>query len=143
MWAIRALPLFGDRKPLSCYQSEFNEANAAISPDGHWVAYESDEPGAFEVYLAPFPGEGSKFQVSQGGGIQPAWGKDGVSLFYLAAPKVMEFSLSFKGSAAEIGTPHQLFGVPATQQNGAYGHLQDSLSGICFVSLRISSNIVV
>ena len=104
------MPLFGDRKPFPYLQTEFNELSAMFSPDGRWLAYQSDETGGFEVYLAPFPGGSGNWQVSQGGGVQPTWKRDGGSLFYLApGGKLMEASVKHKGSSVEVGIPHQLF----------------------------------
>jgi len=60
-----------------------NKADGQISPDGKWVAYQSDESGEWEVYISPFPAGGGKLQVSRGGGTDPRWRKDGKELFYL------------------------------------------------------------
>jgi len=120
-WETWVLPLFGDRKPLPYLQTEFNNVYGVFSPDGHWLAYESDESGTWEIYLSPFPGGGSKFQVSQGGGTQPAWKGDGSALIYLAGTKLTEAGLRFKGSAVEIGTPQPLFQPPAMRDNGPFG----------------------
>ena len=133
---IWVLPLFGDRKPFPYLQTEFGEMAATFSPDGHWLAYQSNETGSYEVYLAPFPSgggppgggptavkplgetgsaqQGGTWQVSQGGGMQPAWKPDGSSLFYLApGGNLMEVSVKEKGPAVEIGIPHQLFQMTA------------------------------
>ncbi len=108
--AIWAVPLFGDRKPFPYLQSQFNVGEGAFSPDGRWVAYVSDESGNDEVYVSPFPGGGSKWQVSQGGGEGPQWNRDGSALYYVApGGKMMEASVKENGSAVEIGAPHQLF----------------------------------
>jgi len=55
-----ALPLFGDRKPLEVARAAFNETWGRFSPDGHWVAFQSNETGSFEIYVQPFPGPGAK-----------------------------------------------------------------------------------
>ncbi|HXH48529.1 MAG TPA: protein kinase, partial [Terriglobia bacterium] len=110
---IWALPLFGERKPFPYLQTQFNEGDSFFSPDGHWVAYVSDESGSYEVYLSPFPPGGGKWQVSQGGGVQPQWRHDGSALYYLApGGKLMEASVKEKGSVVEIGAPHELFQKP-------------------------------
>jgi eukaryotic-like serine/threonine-protein kinase len=121
-WDIWMLPLFGDRKPFPYLQTEFDEAEAVFSPDGNWLAYSSDESGIYEVYLAPFHG-GGKFQVSQGGGAQPVWKRDGTALFYLAGDKLMEVGVRLKGSEVEFGAPHTLFEIPGLQGGGALGRV--------------------
>jgi eukaryotic-like serine/threonine-protein kinase len=84
-----------------------------FSPDGRWVAYNSNESGNFEIYLSPFPPGGGKWQVSQGGGVLPKWKHDGTVLYYLApGGRLMEASVKEKGSAVEIGTPHEVFQKP-------------------------------
>ena len=104
------MPLSGDHKPFPYLKTPFNENDGVFSPDGHWMAYDSDQSGAEEVYLSPFPGGGSKWQVSQGGGVQPFWSRDGSKLFYIApGGKLMEASIKENGSAVAIGTPQELF----------------------------------
>jgi dipeptidyl aminopeptidase/acylaminoacyl peptidase len=56
---------------------------ARFSPNGHWVAYHSNTGGSTQVSIIPFPPSGEKWQVSQSGGVQPRWSKDGNELFYL------------------------------------------------------------
>jgi Tol biopolymer transport system component len=102
------LPLAGDRKPYAFLSTPFNEANAVFSPDGRWLAYESDESGRLEIYITPFPHGGAKWQVSQGGGTTPLWRPDGLAVFY-ATPdgKLLEAPVDAKGGAVEVGTPHE------------------------------------
>ena len=76
------LPLAGDRTPRPFLATPFNEAWPALSPDGRWLAYQSDESGESEVYVRPFPGPGAKVLVSQNGGSEPVWSRDGRELFY-------------------------------------------------------------
>ena len=66
-------------------ETEFDERNADLSPDGRWLAYESDASGQYEIYVQPFPdlGEG-RWQISKDGGAQPIWAPDGQELFYVA-----------------------------------------------------------
>src|SRR5713101_7655451 len=71
------LPLFGDRRPFPFLQTQFNTTYGRFSPDGRWVAYQSNESGRFEIYVAPFPGPGGKWQVSIAGGTDPRWRPDG------------------------------------------------------------------
>jgi eukaryotic-like serine/threonine-protein kinase len=60
----------------------FGEQAATTSPDGRWMAYSSDETGRDEIYIRPFPEGGGKLLVSQGGGTEPRWSRDGRTLFY-------------------------------------------------------------
>ena len=61
---------------------KFSEAQADFSPDGQWIAYSADESGRKEVYVRPFPGPGRKYQISNEGGEEPLWAKNGKQLFY-------------------------------------------------------------
>ena len=70
-------------------QTAANEGAGALSPDGNYLAYESDESGRTEVYVQRFPAGGDRQQVSAGGGIQPRWRGDGRELFYLAGDTLM------------------------------------------------------
>ena len=72
-WAIWMLRLDGDRKPYPLHESQFSEREAAVSPEGKWLAYCSNESGEYKVYVVPFPGPGGKWQVSPGGGSSPRW----------------------------------------------------------------------
>jgi serine/threonine-protein kinase len=66
--------------------STFIETNAEISPDGHWLAYQSNESGQEEIYVRPFPNvDGGRWQISTAGGTRPAWARSGRELFYLDA----------------------------------------------------------
>jgi eukaryotic-like serine/threonine-protein kinase len=118
---IWALPLFGDRKPISIARTQFTEAIGMFSPNGHWVAYESNESGSFEIYISPFPEGGAKWQISQGGGVQPIWKGDGNAVYHLApGGKLMETSVKENGAALEIGTPQELFQEQLVRSD-AYG----------------------
>jgi len=80
---IWILPLFGDRKPWRFSVTEFSEDYPRFSPDGKWVAYSSAESGSPEIYVRPFDGPG-KYRVSQNGGSEPTWRRDGKELFFVA-----------------------------------------------------------
>jgi Tol biopolymer transport system component len=82
LWYV---PLGADRTPHPFVQTAFHERDGQFSPDGKWVAYQSNETGHYEIYLQPFPGPGNRVQVSAGGGQQVRWAKDGSELFYIAA----------------------------------------------------------
>jgi len=74
----------GDSTPVPIVASPFTELHPALSPDGRWIAYASNESGINEVYVRPFPtASGGRWQVSNGGGFEPRWSPDGRELFYL------------------------------------------------------------
>jgi hypothetical protein len=107
-----------ESKPLPLLRSEFQESQATISSDGRWLAYASDESGQLEVYVRPFPSGSGKWQISNNGGREPRWRRDGTELFYA------EFSgtrynvmavpvLGARDQRFEAGVPKPLFNFPA------------------------------
>ena len=96
-------------KPLA--QTSFNEIQGALSPDGRWIAYTSDESGIFEVYVQPFHGGGPKRLVSRGGGAEPRWRRDGRELFYISGElRLMSVAIT-SGAVFEARCPEILFGA--------------------------------
>ena len=86
----------------------FIERNGEISPDGRWLAYESNESGQFQIYVRPFPAvDEGRWQVSRDGGRQPVWPRNGRELVYVApdgaimgvSVDIAQSSLSFTGGA--------------------------------------------
>jgi hypothetical protein len=107
---LMVLPLTGDRKPFPFLSTPFDEQQGVFSPDGKWVAYQSDESGRDEIYVRPFPGPGGQWQVSTGGGTMPRWRADGKELFYLAPDgKLMAAAVVAQGATFVPGTPEALF----------------------------------
>jgi Tol biopolymer transport system component len=117
LWVLPMEVQQGERKPIPFLRTEFNEREAKFSPDGHWIAYRSDESGINEIYVRPFPapeGGGGKSIVSQAGGMDAHWRGDGKELFYLAPDgNVMAVPVSTSGSAFQPGAPAVLFKGPA------------------------------
>jgi serine/threonine protein kinase len=113
-----ALPLIGDPKPFPVVQTPDNELWGQFSPDGKWVAYQSDASGRVEVYLNPFPGPGGAVPVSTTGGAQARWRPDGKELFYVALDgRLMAVPITLAANGeVEPGAPVQLF---ATHIGGA------------------------
>jgi eukaryotic-like serine/threonine-protein kinase len=106
------LPLSGDRKPFPFLNSDtkFAVLFGQFSPDGRWVAYTSTESGRTEIYVAPFPGAGGKWQISTGGGSSPRWRRDGTEIFYLSPDnKLMVAAVNGKGPSIEVGAVRPLF----------------------------------
>jgi Tol biopolymer transport system component len=109
-FGLFALPLFGDRKPFPFLKVQSNPGSGKFSPDGRWIAYASGESGRVEVYVAPFPGSGGKWQVSTAGGFWPRWRRDGTEIFYLAPDsKLMAAAVNGKGGSFEVGAVKPLF----------------------------------
>jgi Tol biopolymer transport system component len=96
--------------PHAFLSTQFDEQQGAFSPDGKWVAYQSNESGPFEVYVRPFPGPGGVWQISAGGGASPRWARDGKELYYIA-PGGRMMAVAIGNTAAKIaaGRPVPLF----------------------------------
>src|SRR5262249_16385931 len=107
---IWVLPLEGDRKPFPVVQTEFSENLAQFSPDVHWIAYQSTDSGASQVYAQGFPKPGRRIQVSARGGSRPGWSRDGKELYYVApGRKLMVVEVRASAGAFEAGQPRELF----------------------------------
>ena len=89
----------------------FNELQPAVSPDGRWLAYTSDESGRFEVFVQSFPELRGKKQVSSGGGREPVWKRDGTELFYREGDKMMSVATTLAPDLF-LGRPELLFESP-------------------------------
>ena len=79
VWIV---PVSGERTPVPVLQTPSSETDARLSPDGRWIAYTSNESGESQVYVQSFPTSGNKWQVSNKGGLEPEWRRDGKELFY-------------------------------------------------------------
>jgi eukaryotic-like serine/threonine-protein kinase len=125
---IWALPMDGDRpstgsgrperaegrKPFPVVQTNFDERGGQFSPDGKWIAYQSNESGLWEIYVQPFPGPGGKSLISTTGGVQARWRPDGKELFYIALDSrlmAVPIRVASNGQAVEAGAPVPLFAM--------------------------------
>jgi Tol biopolymer transport system component len=116
---IWIVPLSGDHTPRPFLSTPFNEGGAVFSPDGRWLAYQSDESGRAEIYLTPFPGPGGKWQVSQSGGAEALWRRDGRALLYRSPDGTLfEAPVAERGAAVEVGTPRSLTQAPPNVNSG-------------------------
>jgi serine/threonine-protein kinase len=97
------LPLDGDREPEVFLNTTFSEADGDFSPDGNWLAYDSNESGRSEVYVRPFPMGGGKWQVSDGGGAYPRWSRDGRRLYYRSDEGLMVASVEAADGTFQAG----------------------------------------
>jgi Tol biopolymer transport system component/DNA-binding winged helix-turn-helix (wHTH) protein len=106
---IWVLPMFGERKAYGFLRTEADENQGQLSPDGHWLAYSSNQSGKWEVYAVRFPNGSDQRQVSSGGGRQPRWRADGKELFYLSMEKKMMSVSVSKTDPLLFGSPLVLF----------------------------------
>jgi len=105
LWSL-SLP---DRKAEIVLQTPFFESAGALSPDGRWLAYHSDESARQEVYVRPFSGPGGKWRISRWGGTFPRWRGDGKEVFYASGDgKIMAVDVT-PGAAFTAGEPRTLF----------------------------------
>ena len=102
----------GDRKTFVFLQTEFHEMRATFSPDGRWIAYQSNESGREEVYVRPFPGPGGKWQISTNGGTRARWRRDGKELFYLGYDdRIMAAEIKLGMATVDVGSVRPLFHI--------------------------------
>jgi Tol biopolymer transport system component len=111
---IYVLPMFGERKEYVLLESAFNELQAQISPDGKWLAYQTDETGDNEVYVQSFTSDGKlggdKKRVSTSGGRIPLWRHDGSELFFSTSDgTLMAAAVKTGGAEFQFDTPKPLF----------------------------------
>jgi len=106
-----AVPVSGDRKPYPVLKGSFAQDHASLSPDGHWLAYVSQESLRREVFVQTFPPAGGKWQISNGGGTEPSWRHDGKELYFLSGAKFKAVDVRASGASFEAGIPKDLFEV--------------------------------
>jgi len=104
------LALDGTRRVTPLLQTEFDERNGSVSPDGRWLAYESNSSGSVEIYVRPFPNVGGgQWLVSRAGGKTPLWARSGKELFYVAADgALLRVPVEASGRTWNTGTPTKL-----------------------------------
>jgi Tol biopolymer transport system component len=102
----------GGKPPVPYLNTAYNDLSARLSPDGHWIAYISNENGRDEVYVQSFPTLGSKVQVSNGGADAPAWRRDGKMLFFIAPDESLMSAEVTPGTALRVAAPVKLFRFP-------------------------------
>lgn len=92
----------GEARPFFADGAHIGDVFPAISPDGHWMAYESAESGTPQIYVVPFAGAGGKWQISAGGGVMPLWSKAAHTLFFVGPGST--------GSVAVYAVPYSVEG---------------------------------
>jgi serine/threonine-protein kinase len=109
-----------ERKPEVFLATPFMERGPALSPDGKWVAYGSNESGEFEIYVRPFLHPGPKVKVSAGRGGFPKWSPDGKEIFYRDEGKIMAVSVSVQDDTLRAQNPHLLFELKGSSYAGPF-----------------------
>jgi len=111
-WDALSWPAAGEDSARAEVATTFVDGWPHLSPDGHYLAYGSNESGRYEVYLTTFPSGGGKWQISLEGGADPQWRGDGRELYFLSPDRrlmAVEMSLD---DGVEIGVPKELFVAP-------------------------------
>jgi len=127
--------------------TQFNEINADISPDGRWVAYQSNESGRDEVYVRPFPDVNSgRWQISTSGGQMPAWARSGEELFFVSPDRTIqsvrvERSSSWRSSAPTKVLQGAAYFLPVAAATGVQGRTFDvGVDGKRFLMIKQSND---
>jgi eukaryotic-like serine/threonine-protein kinase len=108
----------GESKPL--LTGPFAGWESSFSPDGRWLAYDSNETGDYEIYVRPFPGPGGKWQISTGGGRYPKWSRTTKELFYRTPDsKIMVTSYAVSGESFSPGKPQLWSSGQFTERSGS------------------------
>jgi Tol biopolymer transport system component len=126
---IWLLPSSGE--PRALVQSKFTETSPAISPDGRWLAYVSDESARLQVYVQPFPGSGERSAISTEGGSEPVWARNGRELFFRNGDQMMVADVG-SGSAFSASRPRPLFAKAVARGDG-YANYDVSPDGQRFI----------
>jgi dipeptidyl aminopeptidase/acylaminoacyl peptidase len=134
------LDLNGPAARLDTVQAtRYNEGWPALSPDGRWLAYQSDESGRPEVYVRQWPGLGGRVQVSQNGGTEPAWSRDGRELFFRSGGGVEPFMVAATFEAApsfRVRSRTQLFNLASYEFATPHRNYDLFPDGRSFVMVR-------
>jgi serine/threonine-protein kinase len=108
-WDLWSLPLNGKRQATALVPTQFDERNPDISPDGRWLAFESNESGQTQVYVRSFPNvDGAIYQISTDGGRSPVWARNGDELFFANGTTLLSVAVKLSGSFTH-GNPTKLF----------------------------------
>ena len=113
-WDLWTVSVDGDHTPHPLLVSPYSEQGIAVSPDGKWFSYSSDESGKPEVYVQAFPGGGSKYQVTNGGGTHSRWSPDAKQLGFFDPRQPRQLSIAdvIPGAEFRLGPPRPYGRVP-------------------------------
>ncbi len=131
---IFALDLEDGGEPISIQATSFFERIPNVSPDGRWVAYQSDESGQEEVYVTAFPEQGRKWQVSIDSGEWPRWSRDGGQIFFRSESALMVAGVDGSGESFRVGKVTNLFDFNTELNGYAY---DVSADGERFLTIQV------
>jgi Tol biopolymer transport system component len=131
IWVLQ----MSDRKAQPFLKTYFNQGNPRFSPDGHWLAYTSDESGQIEVYMEPYPGPGGKWQISTEGGREPVWNPNGRELFYRSGNKMMAVDVATQPKLT-VGNPRMVFQGEYVSATNQFSNYDISPDGQRFLMLK-------
>ena len=103
LWTLRA----GDNETALYFEASGGQWNSSFSPDGKWVAYQSNETGQFQIWVQPFPKTGARYQITDLGGTAPLWSPDGKELFYVHEDELVSVGVN-TDSGFTFGRPELL-----------------------------------
>jgi serine/threonine protein kinase len=137
---LNVLPLEGDRTPRPLMRTPVNVVQAALSADGHWIAYQSTESGRDDVHIRPFPDvESAHAQISTDGGSRPAWAPSGHELFYLDA-RYRLMSVLVQPKPLVIGTASPAFQSGLPSHSGPERFYDVAPDGKHFLAVRSAAD---
>ena len=136
---IWTLSTTGDHKATAFLTGAFNEFDPHLSPDGHYLAYTSDESGHEEVYVQPYPDRSDKWQISTHGGDDPHWSADGRQMFYLSPDQHMMSVPVTLAPRFEPGVPVTLFAAKILFPGQQRTHYEVTGDGQTFVMFSPTS----
>jgi serine/threonine protein kinase len=141
LWALGV-----DRKSFPVVDTPADEIAGQFSPNGRWVAYQSNESSREEIYVAPFPGPGSRWQVTSEGGSQPRWRPDGKELFYVAPDgrlMAVPIAVGANPQTLERGAPVPLFQTRLASGAGISGLMAKPQYAVASDGRRFLMNVAV
>ncbi len=138
---IGVLPVDGDGTWEPLLATEADERAPAVSPDGRWIAYDSNRTGTREVYVQRFPELGGEQLISRGGGTYPAWSPDGRELFYQRPGTGLMVAPVEPGPNLRVGIAETLFDVGTYYDLGVSRSWDVSPDGQQLLMVRLGSGV--
>ena len=135
---LQQVALDGTHRVTPLLETPADERNGVVSPDGRWLAYESNSTGAFEIYVRPYPNVGGGvWQVSTAGGRQPLWARNGKELFFLGADNaLLAVAVDAGGATWNAGAPMKILEARYYTGTGSGRSYDVSLDGQRFLMIK-------